>query len=90
MLLDSLAARILARHTGWDIISTCEPDPEKQVALARVRELHAQGCKPREIAARLNAEGVRTHKPNGRWHAANVARLLRRTDWSNYEKPSRS
>jgi site-specific DNA recombinase len=59
---------------------------EEQIALNRMRELQAQGRSCCAIATTLNAEGVRTHKLNGKWHASNVARLLRRTDWSNYAK----
>jgi len=52
--------------------------PEEQVALQRMRELRAQGRSFNGIAATLNAEGVRTHKPAGKWYAAGVKRILAR------------
>ncbi len=52
--------------------------PEEQVALQRMRELRNQGQSFNAIAATLNSEGVRTHKPEGKWYAAGVQRILTR------------
>jgi hypothetical protein len=46
----------------------------------KARALRAQGVSWREIAQRLNAEGIPTLSGKSQWHGANVARLVN----SNY------
>jgi DNA invertase Pin-like site-specific DNA recombinase len=52
-------------------------DPAEQAALARIAELHRDGCSLRQIAAALKAEG---HEPRRgqRWHPNTLARILER------------
>lgn len=52
------------------------PDPAEQAVVERVRAMRAEGRSLREIAAVLDAEGVRT-KDGRTWHPYAVARLLR-------------
>ena len=52
-------------------------DPTEQQAVARARELSADGLSIRKVAAQLDAEGF---EPRGKaWHPTTVARLLKRT-----------
>lgn len=54
-----------------------DDNEEERRAIERVGELRATGASLRQIAERLDAEGVR---PRGaRWHATTIARLLRRS-----------
>ena len=55
------------------------PDHAEQAALARMKALAAEGCSLRDIAAALTAEGYHT-KRKGAWHAATVARILKRAN----------
>lgn len=57
------------------------PIPAEQRALARMRELSAQGASTRQIAAALTAEGHPT-KRGGSWSGASVARIVKRTNES--------
>jgi DNA invertase Pin-like site-specific DNA recombinase len=54
------------------------PDEREQVAINRIRELHARGASLRFIAAALDADG---HKPKRglRWHPEQIKRVLART-----------
>ncbi len=54
------------------------PDEDEQRAVARIRELHGEGLSLREIAATLDAEGVRP-KRAARWSAEAVRRVLNRS-----------
>lgn len=49
--------------------------PAKAAVLARFRAMLADGLSYREIAARLNAEGVPTLSGQGRWHPGTLANL---------------
>jgi hypothetical protein len=49
-------------------------DPAEAAAVARARELRAEGRSLREIPAALDAEG---HRPRGkRWHVHTLARVV--------------
>lgn len=50
-----------------------------QVAIARMRELRAEGLTLRAIAAQLTAEVFSSQK-GGPWHASSVADILRRAE----------
>ena len=52
-------------------------DESEQATIGRIRELHAEGKSLREIAATLDAEGLKP-KRGGSWHARTVARVLNR------------
>jgi DNA invertase Pin-like site-specific DNA recombinase len=53
------------------------PNEQEQAVIARARELHGGGASLREIARRLNAEGVPA-KRGGHWHCRTVGRVLNR------------
>jgi len=53
------------------------PDEAEKATTARMQELRAQGQSYREIAAVLNAEGLRS-KRGGTWHSQTVSRVLGR------------
>ncbi len=48
----------------------------KQRLIAQAEELHRQGVSFRDIARHWNAENIPTLTGRGRWHGANVARLV--------------
>lgn len=52
-------------------------DDRESAALARIRELHAEGVSLRGIAAALTAEGHRP-KRSDRWHPQSLARIVAR------------
>ncbi|MCU1590790.1 MAG: Signaling protein ykoW [Frankiales bacterium] len=82
--VDAPAAHRLLEGEAWNTGSVFElatpplPGLDDDPALTeRARSLHESGASLHTIAARLNADGLRT--PNGRrWHPATVARLLYR------------
>lgn len=51
-------------------------DDVEQAAVARIRELRAEGTSIRQIAARLNVEGVPAR--GSKWHPTSVQRVLER------------
>lgn len=53
------------------------PHKDEQRAVALALELRDGGCPVREIAARLNASGIKSR--GTRWHPTTVARILART-----------
>lgn len=53
------------------------PREDEQAALARMRQLQAEGSSIRGIARTLESEGYRTRK-GARWHPTTVARALER------------
>jgi DNA invertase Pin-like site-specific DNA recombinase len=55
------------------------PDPDEQLALARIVALHRAGVSLRGIAAALEAEGHRPRRGQ-RWHPNTLARILDRLD----------
>lgn len=56
------------------------PEPNEQLALAKMNALAAQGVSTREIARVLTAEGYPTKRGGQMWQAQTVARILRRAD----------
>jgi hypothetical protein len=63
-------------------VTSCDkkliPDEREQVAINRIRELHARGASLRFIAAALDSDGHRP-KRGTRWHPETVKRVLART-----------
>lgn len=53
------------------------PEPTEAAAVARIRQLRAQGASVRAIAAALTAEGHRP-KRGGQWHPETVRRIIAR------------
>jgi hypothetical protein len=51
-----------------------------QQLVLKAEELREQGLSWREIAQRWNAEGVPTPTGKGKWHDANIARLVKNTE----------
>jgi DNA invertase Pin-like site-specific DNA recombinase len=51
----------------------------EQEAIALVLSLRSQGISMQGIKDELNARGVQTKKPGGRWHTTSVFRLLKRS-----------
>jgi hypothetical protein len=51
-----------------------------QRLVAQAEELRGQGISWREIARRWNAEGVPTLTGKGKWHDANIQRLVKNTE----------
>lgn len=63
---------------GWKAVGReLVEDPAEQLMLARIAELHQDGCSLRQIAARLQAEGHRPRRGE-RWHPNTLARILER------------
>lgn len=52
-----------------------KPDPEEMLVLARIKAMRERKISLREIAARLNADGIPT-KRGGAWHSTTVGRIL--------------
>ena len=61
------------RAEGGELV----PNPDEQVAVARIVELRADGASLRQIAVTLTAEGL-TPKRGGAWHPQQVSRVLGR------------
>lgn len=61
------------RSEGRDLV----PNLAEQRQVARIRRWHRDGRSLREIARRLNAEGIPSRR--GRWHPQTVSRVLERT-----------
>lgn len=63
------------RAEGRELVA----DPDEQVVLTRIRELHEGGRSLREIITALEDDG---HHPKrgGRWHPESLARIVRRLD----------
>jgi DNA invertase Pin-like site-specific DNA recombinase len=55
------------------------PDDGEQAAVARIVELRAEGRSLREIADRLDQEGIKS-KRGGRWHPQTLRRVLERSE----------
>ena len=53
------------------------PDPEGQITVARIEQLHSDGKSLRQIIAVLESEG--RHPKRGRWHPSSIARVLDRS-----------
>ena len=60
---------------GADGVARLEGDPAEQAAIARMRELRADGISFDRIARQLAADGHAT-RSGGRWHATQVQRAL--------------
>jgi DNA invertase Pin-like site-specific DNA recombinase len=54
-------------------------DPDEAAAVARIRELRAEGCSLREIAAVLTSEGFKP-KRSAVWHPESLRRIVARLD----------
>lgn len=71
--------RIALAHKKAQGVKLGAPAFADQVAIARMRELRAEGLTLRAIAAQLTAEGHASQK-GGPWHPSSVADILRRAE----------
>jgi hypothetical protein len=65
---------------GWtrDGNGQLAADPVEQIVITRIRELRTAGLSDRQVARRLNKEGVRAR--GARWRTGAVRRILEASD----------
>lgn len=77
-LVDSLRSFLLggvAQSVAQQREGVAKPVAQQRL-VAQAEELRGQGLSFRDIARRWNAENIPTLTDRGRWHGANVARLV--------------
>lgn len=60
------------------------------LARPRIAELAAAGYTPRQIAFRLNTEGIATPTGRGRWYPATVEHTAHPDRWAQYMRQYRA